>query len=79
MAIYEMGPWATAVEQAMVAELGAAIGWEPDSFAGAVTHGGSLANLTGLLTARNVALVTRGSRGWRARLGRARLAADASI
>ena len=27
MAIYEMGPWATAVEQAMVAELGAAIGW----------------------------------------------------
>jgi len=56
MAIYEMGPWATAVEQAMVAELGAAIGWQPDSFAGAVTHGGSLANLTGLLTARNVAL-----------------------
>jgi L-2,4-diaminobutyrate decarboxylase len=56
MAIYEMGPWATAVEQAMVRELGEAIGWEPDSFAGAVTHGGSLANLTGLLTARNVAL-----------------------
>jgi L-2,4-diaminobutyrate decarboxylase len=56
MAIYEMGPWATAVEQAMVAELGVAIGWQPDSFAGAVTHGGSLANLTGLLTARNVAL-----------------------
>ena len=56
MAIYEMGPWATAVEQAMIAELGAAIGWQPDTFAGAVTHGGSLANLTGLLTARNVAL-----------------------
>ena len=56
MAIYEMGPWATAVEQAMVAELGAAIGWVPDTFAGAVTHGGSLANLTGLLTARNVVL-----------------------
>ncbi len=56
MAIYEMGPWATAVEQAMVAELGAAIGWQPGAFAGAVTHGGSLANLTGLLTARNVAL-----------------------
>ncbi len=56
MAVYEMGPWATAVEQAMVAELGEAIGWEPNSFAGAVTHGGSLANLTGLLTARNVAL-----------------------
>jgi len=56
MAIYEMGPWATAVEQAMVRELGEAIGWAPDSFAGSATHGGSLANLTGLLTARNVAL-----------------------
>ena len=56
MAIYEMGPWDTAVEQAMVRELGMAIGWEPDSFAGTVTHGGSLANLTALLTARNVAL-----------------------
>jgi L-2,4-diaminobutyrate decarboxylase len=56
MAIYEMGPWATAVEQAMVQELGAAIGWAPDTFAGTVTHGGSLANLTALLTARNVVL-----------------------
>jgi L-2,4-diaminobutyrate decarboxylase len=56
MAIYEMGPWATAVEQAMIQELGEAIGWAPGTFAGAVTHGGSLANLTGLLTARNVAL-----------------------
>jgi L-2,4-diaminobutyrate decarboxylase len=56
MAIYEMGPWATAVEQAMIAELGRAIGWKQGSFSGAVTHGGSLANLTGLLTARNVAL-----------------------
>ena len=56
MAIYEMGPWATAVEQAMVQELGEAVGWAPGAFAGAVTHGGSLANLTALLTARNVAL-----------------------
>ena len=56
MAIYEMGPFATAVEQAMIAALGAELGWEPGSFSGAVTHGGSLANLTGLLTARNVAL-----------------------
>jgi len=55
-AIYEMGPWSTAVEQAMIGELGAAIGWAPGTFAGAVTHGGSLANLTALLTARNVAL-----------------------
>jgi L-2,4-diaminobutyrate decarboxylase len=56
MAIYEMGPWATAVELAMVEELGEAVGWAPGSFSGTVTHGGSLANLTGLLTARNVAL-----------------------
>ncbi len=56
MAIYEMGPFSTAVEQAMIGELGAALGWEPGTFSGAVTHGGSLANLTGLLTARNVAL-----------------------
>jgi L-2,4-diaminobutyrate decarboxylase len=54
MAVYEMGPWATAVELAMVRELGEAIGWAPDTFAGTVTHGGSLANMTGLLTARNV-------------------------
>jgi L-2,4-diaminobutyrate decarboxylase len=56
MAIYEMGPWATAVEQAMVKKLGRQIGFEHDHFAGLVTHGGSLANLTALLTARNITL-----------------------
>jgi len=56
MAIYEMGPFASSVEQAMVRRLGERIGWQPGSFAGMVTHGGSLANLTALLTARNVAL-----------------------
>jgi L-2,4-diaminobutyrate decarboxylase len=56
MAVYEMGPWATAVEQALIGELGSTIGWAPGSFTGAITHGGSLANLTALLTARNVAL-----------------------
>ena len=55
MAIYDMGPWATAAEWAMVAELGQRIGWRPGTFAGLATHGGSLANLTALLTARNVA------------------------
>lgn len=61
MAVYEMGPWATAIERALVNELGQLIGWSPGQFAGLVTHGGSLANLTGLLTARNVAL---GSEAW---------------
>ncbi len=56
MAIYEMGPWATSVERAMVEKLGRAIGFPEGQFAGAVTHGGSLANLTALLTARNVAI-----------------------
>ena len=56
MAIYEMGPWASSVEQAMVQQLGELIGWKPGEFSGTVTHGGSLANLTALLTARNVAL-----------------------
>ena len=56
MAIYEMGPWAVAMEQAMVERLGRAIGWRSGAFSGLITHGGNLANLTALLTARNVAL-----------------------
>jgi L-2,4-diaminobutyrate decarboxylase len=56
MAVYEMGPWATAIERALVDELGRLIGWMPGEFAGLITHGGSLANLTALLTARNVVL-----------------------
>jgi len=56
MAIYEMGPWATSVERAMIAKLGAEIGYAPDSFGGLITSGGSLANLTALLTARNIAV-----------------------
>jgi L-2,4-diaminobutyrate decarboxylase len=56
MAIYDMGPWATAAEWAMVNELGRRIGWTEGTFSGLATHGGSLANLTALLTARNIAL-----------------------
>ncbi|MBM4074770.1 MAG: aminotransferase class I/II-fold pyridoxal phosphate-dependent enzyme, partial [Planctomycetes bacterium] len=56
MAIYEMGPWSTAVEQAMCGKLAEYLGWKPGSFAGLVTHGGSLANLNGLLVARNVTM-----------------------
>ena len=33
MAIYEMGPWATAVERALVNRLGEQVGWQRDSFA----------------------------------------------
>ena len=56
MAIYEMGPWSTAVEQAVVRRLGERIGWPKGTFSGLSTHGGSLANLTALLTARNIRL-----------------------
>lgn len=52
MTIYEMGPWSSAVERAMVSRLGTELGLAP-GFGGIVTSGGSLANLTALLTARN--------------------------
>ena len=63
MAIYEMGPWASAAENAMVRTLGEALGFERDQFTGFITSGGSLANLTALLTARNVALEGAWRRG----------------
>ncbi len=56
MAIYEMGPWSTAVEYALIDRLSQKIGWDPRDSTGLLTHGGSLANLTALLTARNVSL-----------------------
>ena len=56
MAVFEMGPWATAVERALVDALGEQLGFPSGTFAGFITHGGSLANYTALLTARNVAL-----------------------
>src|SRR5690349_18814355 len=56
MAIYEMGPWATAVEHAVIDVVGERLGFQPGKFSGLITSGGTLANLTGLLTARNVAL-----------------------
>lgn len=56
MAIYEMGPWITSIERSLIENWGARLGLQPGSFSGLVTHGGSLANLTALLTARNVSL-----------------------
>jgi L-2,4-diaminobutyrate decarboxylase len=56
MAIYEMGPWATAVERAMIDRVGEVLGLDMAKSTGLITHGGSLGNLTALLTARNVVL-----------------------
>jgi L-2,4-diaminobutyrate decarboxylase len=56
MAIFEMGPWGTAVDHAIVRALCTKVGWDPNNSSGLLTHGGSLANLTALLTARNVTL-----------------------
>ncbi|MEZ6055414.1 MAG: aminotransferase class I/II-fold pyridoxal phosphate-dependent enzyme [Planctomycetaceae bacterium] len=64
MAIYEMGPWGTAVERALVDELGSLFGWNRGDFGGLMTHGGSLANLTAMLTARNVVFPQSWERGF---------------
>jgi L-2,4-diaminobutyrate decarboxylase len=65
MAIYEMGPAAASIEYFMINWLLEKVGWLPspveiqeenkaDHFGGGVlTHGGSLANLTALIAARN--------------------------
>ncbi len=52
--VYEMGPWGVSVERAVLARIGNEIGLPPD-FGGLVTSGGSLANLTALMVARNIA------------------------
>lgn len=54
MAVYEMGPFSTVAERALVERLGAKIGWPAGTFDGVVTHGGAIGNTTALLTARNV-------------------------
>jgi L-2,4-diaminobutyrate decarboxylase len=52
-AVYEMGPFGIAIERAMAARLATYIPWAEGSFESIVTHGGSLANLTALLAARD--------------------------
>ena len=56
MAVYEMGPWVTAIEQALIRTLVGQVGWQYPASGGIVTHGASLANLTAVLVARNVRL-----------------------
>ncbi|MFP4502048.1 MAG: pyridoxal phosphate-dependent decarboxylase family protein [Candidatus Hydrogenedentota bacterium] len=54
MAIYEMGPAATAIEQAVIRWMAERLDF-PAGAGGVLTSGGSLGNLTALLAARNAA------------------------
>jgi len=51
--LYEMGPLPSAVDRALSNKMGQMIGWKDGTFDSISTHGGSLANLTALLAARN--------------------------
>ena len=52
--VYEMGPWSVAVERAILNAVGEVLGFPVGEFGSLVTSGGSLANLTALLAARQV-------------------------
>jgi L-2,4-diaminobutyrate decarboxylase len=52
MAVYEMGPAATAMERSLVRWMGGQLGFNDAACDGVLTSGGSLGNLTALLAAR---------------------------
>ena len=53
LAVFEMSQFASAIERAMIAELGPYVGWKEGAYDGTVTSGGTLANMTAILSARN--------------------------
>ena len=54
-AVYEMGMASSALEKLIIEELSTTIGYNEHEAGGILTSGGTLANLTALLTARQVA------------------------
>lgn len=52
MAVYEMGAAGTAIEKLVIEDLNRRLGYEVENADGFITSGGTLANLTALLTAR---------------------------
>jgi L-2,4-diaminobutyrate decarboxylase len=63
LAITEMAPFGKRIEQAVIDAMGAKIGWSKESMAGIATSGGTLANLTAILAARNGANPTAWEEG----------------
>jgi L-2,4-diaminobutyrate decarboxylase len=61
--IYEMGPLPSVVERALMERMAEYLGWKGAAFDGFATHGGSVANLTALLAARNSSVPDAWSKG----------------
>jgi L-2,4-diaminobutyrate decarboxylase len=70
LAVYEMSQFTAGVERALISALVPYLGWSPEHADGIVTSGGTIANLTALLAARNHA----SSQAWAAGLSGSKLA-----
>jgi L-2,4-diaminobutyrate decarboxylase len=65
MAVYEMGPAASAMERAVLRWMTSAAGLPAETSSGVLTSGGSLGNLTALLAARQAQAKRIGFDAWR--------------
>jgi L-2,4-diaminobutyrate decarboxylase len=65
MAVYEMGPAATAMERAVLRWMASAAGLPAETSSGVLTSGGSIGNLTALLAARQAQAKRLGFDAWR--------------